>query len=173
MNPFEIPQVFAATGRVYAALLLGWAAAGKLRDPAGFEGVLAGFRLLPRAALSLAARGLPWLEAAAALLLVTPGVAGKIGVFGAAGLLGVFGAAVAVNLARGRRMLDCGCGGPPRPAGPALAMHNLLLAAALLATPLAPPAGAAVLALAAAAGATAFLLNLAQAELASVAARPA
>lgn len=169
----DLLAVGATCARLYAAVLLGWGAVAKLQDPLGFEGALAGYRLVPPAAVGPFARTLPWLESLAALLLLAPSSASVIGIGAAAGLLGLFGAAVAVNLARGRRVIDCGCGGPPRPAGPGLAAHNLALAALLISTATTPTPGAAGLAVAAATAATAFLLNLAQAQLASAAARQA
>ena len=57
-----------------------------------------------------------------------------------AALLATYAAAVGINLARGRRSIDCGCGGTPRPIQPWLVGRNLVLAAASLA--LLAPVGA-------------------------------
>ena len=53
----------------------------------------------------------------------------------AAAVLVVYGAAIAVNLARGRRHIDCGCAGPAvrRPISGWLVARNAALAAAALA----------------------------------------
>ena len=53
----------------------------------------------------------------------------------AAAVLAVYGAAIAVNLARGRRHIDCGCVGPAvrRPISGWLVARNAALAAAALA----------------------------------------
>lgn len=119
------------------AALFGVAAVHKLADRRHFDGIVLDYRLLPpRLALRLA-RGLPWLELAVALgLLGGTTVAALVG----AALLAGYGAAMAINLARGRRSIDCGCGGPAQPIGPALVVRNALLVATALTLLL--PAGA-------------------------------
>jgi len=71
---------------------------------------------------------------AAAGALLVPG-ARAAGLLSAATLLVVYGAAVAINLARGRRHIDCGCAGPAgrRPISGALVARNAALAALALA----------------------------------------
>jgi hypothetical protein len=97
--------------RAGLALLLTTSAALKLRDVGGFAGAVAGYRLLPisfaraAAGVFIAAEGL----LAAAVLL--PGLHAPAALC-AAGLLGLYTFAIAWNLARGRRDIDCGCGGP-------------------------------------------------------------
>src|SRR5207253_528566 len=73
-------------------------------------------------------------EAAAAGALLVPGTRAT-GLVSAATLLLVYGAAVAINLARGRRDIDCGCAGPAvrRPISGALVARNAALAALALA----------------------------------------
>jgi len=115
------------SGRLALAVLFGRAAVHKLRDRERFDAVLADYRVLPRAAVKAAARGLVAAELATAAALLLPG-AGAAGALGAAGLLAVYSAAIGVNLARGRREIDCGCGGPAeRPLGPGLLARNALL----------------------------------------------
>lgn len=97
--------------RLALAWLLLAAARHKLRDPAGFRNALAGYRLLPERAVSAAARAVPAVEAAAGVGLLVPG-SGAGPALLAAGLLTAYGAAIALNLARGRSAIDCGCGGP-------------------------------------------------------------
>lgn len=127
--------------RYYAALLLAGAAVGKLRRPADTLRAVSAYRVLPDAFVSPAALALPLVELAAALgLVLMPHPAAA---WGAALLFAVFAAAVGVNLARGRRALDCGCGFGHRKIGPDLALHNVVLALLLLAgahqsLPLAP-----------------------------------
>jgi hypothetical protein len=123
--------------RLCLALLLAGAALAKLRDPGGFARALAGYRMLPAAALAPAARALPALELAlAAGLLVLPGR----GAPASAALFALYAAAIAWNLARGRRHIDCGCGGPGGrlPIQPALVARNLALVGAALAAGAAP-----------------------------------
>lgn len=116
------------------ALLLGAAASHKARDPGAFRALLGEYRLLPRRAVGPTALGLAAAEACLALALVVPSARGAAGP-GAAGLLLLYSAAIAINLARGRREIECGCGGPAgRPLGPGLLVRNaMLVAAALLA----------------------------------------
>ena len=106
-----------------------FAAVHKLRDRRHFDGTMLDYRILPaRAALSIA-RFLPGVELALAVgLIAGSGLAALV----AAALLTVYGAAIAINLARGRRSIDCGCGGPAQPLGPGLVVRNALLAAGAL-----------------------------------------
>ena len=126
------------------ALLFAAAAIAKLRQPRDFHGILLAYRLLPPRLVPGVARTLPWVEAllAAGLLAGLP-VAWAL----AAGLLLAYAAAMAINLGRGRREIDCGCGGAPQPLSAWLVGRNLLLGAAALAAWLVPlaqrPLGAA------------------------------
>ena len=89
-----------------------WIAAGlhKLADLAAFARSLEAYDIAPRALLPLLARSLPILELAlAAGLLIAP-TRPAAGLAGALLLMG-YGAAIALNLRRGRRDLDCGCMG--------------------------------------------------------------
>jgi hypothetical protein len=117
------------TVRAALALLFLVAAAHKLRDRAAFRATFAEYRILPEAIGTL----VPLAELAVAGLLLVP-AAGALGAIGAAALLLLYGAAVGVNLARGRRHIDCGCAGPyaRRPIGGGLVVRNALLAAAAL-----------------------------------------
>jgi len=127
--------------RALLALLLAGGALAKLRDLSGFAAAVAGYRLLPAALAGPAAAGFVAAELAlAAGLWLAPRPAG----LGAAALLVLYGAAIAVNLARGRRDIDCGCGGPlgRQSLSEALVLRNLLLACAAMASalPVAPRA---------------------------------
>lgn len=115
--------------RVALAALLAAAGIGKLRDRRRFDGTVLDYRLLPpRLALRLAAP-LPWVELALGVgLLAGVRQAG----LAAALLFGVYGVAMAVNLARGRRLIDCGCGDEPQRLNGWLVLRNVLLAAAAL-----------------------------------------
>jgi hypothetical protein len=129
------------TLRVALAWLLLAAGAHKLRRSAAFQAALADYRLLPARLAAPAARGLAGLELGAGVALLLPPLAGRAAVLAAA-LLALYGAAMAFNLARGRRHIDCGCGAAPRPLGVGLVVRNalLVLAAGLAALPAAPRA---------------------------------
>ena len=138
-----IDPVWSYTLRALLALLLAGTALAKLRDLRGFAGAVAGYRLLPAALAAPAAAGFAAAELVFAAGLWLPGLH-VAAAFGAAALLSLYALAVAVNLARGRRDIDCGCGGPlgRQTLSEALVLRNLLLAGAALATalPVAPRA---------------------------------
>jgi hypothetical protein len=116
------------------ALLFVSAALQKLRALARFAEVLHAYRVLPAAAVQLAVF-VPLLELALALALLLP--ATRLAAAGAgAGLLALYAGAIALNLARGRRDLACGCGGSDeaRPIARWMVVRNLLLAGLLAAT---------------------------------------
>jgi hypothetical protein len=90
------------------ALLLAAAAVHKLRNPAAFAEVFVAYDLIPAAA----ARRLAWLIPAAELcialaLLWLP--LRRMAIFGGVALFAAYGFGLGLNLARGRRDLDCGC----------------------------------------------------------------
>jgi hypothetical protein len=117
-------------------LLLASGAAEKLRDLPRFRAAVAGYALLPERVIGAAATAFALGEAALAAALLAPAAAGvrAIAAFAAAILFAVYGAAIAINLARGRRAIDCGCGGPARvPLSGWLVARNALLVAAALA----------------------------------------
>jgi len=119
--------------RTLLALLFGAAAFHKLRDVRGFREALAAYGLLFAWLVRPAALLLPVVEASVAAALMLPGarVAGPVG---AAALLLLYALAMAVNLARGRYDLDCGCAGPAarRPISGWLVARNVGLAALAL-----------------------------------------
>ena len=114
------------------ALLLGWvlAEAGlhKLREPLRFAGIIDAYRLLPRGAGAWLARPLGVTELLVAAALLVP-VAHRSAAMFAGLLLCVYFVAIAINLARGRRDIDCGCGGAPQPISAALLLRNAILVA--------------------------------------------
>ncbi len=98
-------------GRLALAFLLLWAAVHKLRDIAGFRAAVADYALLPRAAVDPAAVLLIAVELTLGAALLRGGVVTFPAALGTAMLVAVYTAAVAVNLLRGRRHIDCGCTG--------------------------------------------------------------
>jgi hypothetical protein len=97
------------------ALVVLWSASGlhKLRDPGGFAGALAAYALLPQRAVAIVARALPLIEITVAIGLVLR-VSREAAALASALLLGLYAVAIAINLRRGRRELDCGCLGSGR-----------------------------------------------------------
>lgn len=136
------PVVHAALRGALAILLL-HAAAHKLRAPARFAAALAGYRMLPERVVPGAAALVTAGEGLAGLALLVPG-AGAAPALAAAALLSLYAGAIATNLLRGRREIDCGCAGPAarRPLSEGLVVRNALLVAAALvaALPAAPRA---------------------------------
>ena len=114
------------------ALLLLTGAWHKLRAHAEFADALAGYRLVPYALLPACSWLLPGLEALIAAALLVPRSRAPA-VWSGCGLLLAYAGAIAINLGRGRRDLDCGCAGPNqrRPIAWWMVWRNLLLAALL------------------------------------------
>lgn len=125
--------VLLLTLRVFLALLFASAALSKLGAGDEFYGVVRNFRILPDPASRVVAVVLPIAElAVAAGLLIGPTAVPAA--FGAACLLLVFGLALAVNVVRGRRWIDCGCfrNGLKQTVSWSLVARNLVLAGAAL-----------------------------------------
>jgi hypothetical protein len=115
-----------------AALLFLSAALHKWRDRSGFRTALAGYAMLPDSWVPASALAITAVEFAIAIACANPATA-ALGCAAGAALLGIYTAAVAFNLARGRRAIDCGCGGAggERPLSPGLAARNAGLMALL------------------------------------------
>jgi Methylamine utilisation protein MauE len=93
--------------RVLVALVFLTAALGKIRHRLAFQGVVANYRLMPQIAVPAIALLLPPVEVTvAAALLFAPSFWPEAC---AAILLILFAAAMAINIWRGRRHIDCGC----------------------------------------------------------------
>ena len=80
----------------------------KLRDRDGLLTVVKGYRLLPAPAERAVAAPLPFVEVVVGALLIL-GIGGRWPAVAAALLFTAFTTGLTVNLARGRRDLDCGC----------------------------------------------------------------
>lgn len=96
------------TAAATLALVFGAAAYGKFTAWDEFEGVVQNFRVLPRSLVPLVAKLLPPLEAVAAAAILVPALRAAAGGVMAV-LLAVFALGIAINLARGRLDIDCGC----------------------------------------------------------------
>jgi hypothetical protein len=92
---------------LFMAVVFAVAAIGKMREWNAFEGVVANYRLLPAFAVRPVAYLLPPVELAVAGALLSGAAAWPE--IAAAVLLCLFAVAMAVNLLRGRRHIDCGC----------------------------------------------------------------
>jgi hypothetical protein len=105
----ELLAASTVAGRVCVGLVFVLAAPQKAQHWRIFTGVLANYRLLPRALVTPAAALLPPLEMLVGVLLLSAQVR-PFGAWAAIALLSVFAAAMAINLKRGRSEIDCGCG---------------------------------------------------------------
>ncbi len=165
--------VTGVAGAIGSGILLTEAGLAKLRYRDLVPGVIANYRVLPDALVAPFAAILPWLELGLGLGLlasaVTGAVSGNAGLLHwiavpAAALFVVFAIAMAINIRRGRRQIDCGCGRSQlrQPLGWGLVGRNLVLAALVMVHAVVPPAGfvMAEFALALVAGACLFLFTL-------------
>ena len=136
----------ALASRVLGALVFAAAVGGKLRHRRELAGVVANYRLLPQWLAAPTAWMLVGLEFLVALSLVS-GAWLRTGAALAIVLLGGFALAMAINLARGRREIDCGCfqSGLRQRLSAMLVARNLVLAAVLTPLLAAGAAGASAL----------------------------
>jgi hypothetical protein len=104
----SVDPVIAATLRCLLALLFAGAAWHKLADLTAFRIVLHDYRVLPPALVTPATALVVVTEVALALALPWAGAA-PTAPWIAIALLAVYAIAIAINLARGRRTLECGC----------------------------------------------------------------
>jgi hypothetical protein len=120
-------------------LLFGAAAFAKVRSFAMFCAILGEYRILPIRITTAAGAAICCLEFAVAVGLFWPGSRSPAATLGAV-LLIAYAAAITVNLIRGRRDLDCGCGYRPTAISGWMVIRNVVLAAllTLLQMPLSP-----------------------------------
>src|SRR5712692_482521 len=125
--------VIDAALRTALSLLFVAAAAHKLRDLGQFRATLAEYHLLPPRLVPFGAVAVVMMELTLAATLLAPPLR-MSSLVAAAGVLSIYGGAMGVNLARGRRHIDCGCAGPAarRPISALLVARNAVLAAAAL-----------------------------------------
>jgi hypothetical protein len=126
------PSVLLAA-RVLGTLVFAAAVYGKLRHRAEFIGIVANYRLLPQGLVRTVAWLVIGFEAAVVLSLAFDCIL-VWGAALAAALLASFAAAMAINLARGRKAIDCGCFRSTlrQPLSVALVARNLFLGAVIL-----------------------------------------
>jgi hypothetical protein len=118
--------------RVLLALVFLVAGAGKLGAREELEGVIANYRVLPRALAAPISHLLGPLELLIGLALLADPLATPFAEAAAALMLGTFALAMGINLRRGRAHIDCGCfrGTLRQTLRPELVLRNLLLVTA-------------------------------------------
>lgn len=134
----SVLHLAALAAMVFVALLFLRAAWHKAQDYGRFLGFLADYRLVPEALLGVVGRSLMGLEFAVVALLLWPPAA-IYGAMGAFALLGLYALAMAINLIRGRTLIECGCGGAGQPLSWLLVVRNsalMMLCALAMAVPL-------------------------------------
>jgi hypothetical protein len=170
------------TGAIGTGIVLVEAGLAKLRHRELVPGVVANYRLLPHALVAPVAALLPIVELGLGLgLIASVFTGGDLRLLGlpAAALFVVFAGAMAINIRRGRKAIDCGCGRSQlrQPLAWGLVARNCVLAALVALHALPPPSpGKAVapvdIALALVAGTAVFLIFLLFNALAALAASP-
>ncbi|KUR70768.1 methylamine utilization protein MauE [Novosphingobium fuchskuhlense] len=135
-------SVLGLAGTMGVGLVFLQAALAKLRHRDLLAGVISNYRLLPSAMVAPAAVLLAPAELVIAIGLLLGGQA--LAAAASILLLAVFAAAMGINIARGRREIDCGCGRSQlrQPLSWLLVARNLLLAALLVPRLLPNPAPA-------------------------------
>jgi len=112
------------------AALFGWAAAHKLWAREAFVATLAEYHLVPGGLVAVSALLLAAMELATCVMLVWPSTR-SIGGAAGASLLVIYASAIGINLIRGRKDLDCGCGLRPRVIGGWMVARNVIVAVLL------------------------------------------
>ena len=131
MDPAIVDPAISWILRAGLAALMAIAAIHKSSDFGSFVQTLRDYRVLPEALAGWAAALVVALEVSLALALLVPAFA-SLAALACASLLAVYSAAIAANLARGRRHIDCGCMGPSarQPLSGGLLARNAALIAA-------------------------------------------
>ena len=83
----------------------------KCQAPAEFAATLCNYKILPEALIRQCVYLLPVAEIMTGVALLIPAVT-RLAAVAAGALLTAYMLAIGVNLLRGRRNIDCGCGGP-------------------------------------------------------------
>lgn len=128
-----LDPVITSLAALCGALLFGWAAVHKWRGFGEFVASVGEYRLLPAAVVPVAAFVLAAIETIVCALLLCAFDGGwylqSFGALAGAVLLVFYALAMAANLARGRRDLDCGCGIVRKSISASMVVRNLMLAA--------------------------------------------
>jgi hypothetical protein len=127
--------------RLTVAAIFTLAAIHAMREWTAFGGIVEQYRIVPPWLAMFFARILPPLELLAGSALVVPQM-GRTGAMLGLCLMATFTAAIAVNLARGRVSIDCGCGGTNgQKLSMGLALRNLVVMVGLAIAWMAPAKG--------------------------------
>ena len=131
MELIRFDPVFTWILRASLAALFATAAVHKIRDPRTFLHTFSDYEILPPLVTAPGAIVLVVAELSIAVALLIDPDAGRAGL-AAASLLSIYTLAIAVNLLRGRRKIDCGCFGPAhrQPLAGWLVLRNAVLAMA-------------------------------------------
>lgn len=123
-----------AVGAVVGALALVLFAAAwhKLAQAEVFAAALQAYELVPVRAVVAVGRALPLVEAAIGVGVLVP-LTRQPALIAFAALMLLYAGAMGANLLRGRRQIDCGCGGESHPLSWGLVLRNAVLAAVALA----------------------------------------
>jgi len=122
----DIFNLFNLTFLIFTALLFLRAAWHKVADFTEFQGFMADYQLLPERLVPPMAACLVILESSAVVLMLVPATR-NVGLLLAAALLLLYALAIGINLQRGHRRVECGCGGTPQLLSGSLIVRNLLL----------------------------------------------
>jgi Methylamine utilisation protein MauE len=139
-------ETFAFMGALVVRLAVAWifaqSALHALRNLPVHTAIIEQYRLVPEALTAFVAFFVPATMLAVAVGLLVSTTASAAALLGAM-LMAMFSAAIAINLARGRAQIDCGCGGAPgQQLSSGLVVRNVILAALLLCVAFAPYRGA-------------------------------
>ncbi|WP_165857259.1 MauE/DoxX family redox-associated membrane protein [Marinobacter sp. JSM 1782161] len=133
-----VAGLFSLTFLVFTLLLFLRAFTHKLFDFDEFQGFLADYELLPESLVRPAGMALVALEGVTVLALVFA-ASRPIGLFLAIALLALYATAIGINLRRGNRRIECGCGGAPQWLSRSLLVRNGVLGLLALVPLTAPP----------------------------------
>lgn len=107
---YNLTMVFLVLQRLLLGSIFLSSALPKLRHPRIFASIIQAYYLLPKTWLRPLAHTLPWLELVLGLMLLL-GWQTRFAALASGTLLLLFLIAMSINLARGRKDLDCGCSG--------------------------------------------------------------
>jgi uncharacterized membrane protein YphA (DoxX/SURF4 family) len=132
---FPLDPAIVLVARLALGLLFLSTALHKIRALPSFRATLSDYRVIPPPVAAPASLVLVAAELSvgcALLVPLAPGAIQRVALGGALALLLLYSAAIAVNLGRGRRHIDCGCTGPAarQPLSEGLLVRNLALMAA-------------------------------------------
>lgn len=127
--------------RLTVAVIFALAAVHAMREWTVFGGIVEQYRIVPPWLAMFIARILPPLELVAVSALLAP-LMGRTGAMLGLCLMAMFTWAIAINLARGRVSIDCGCGGASgQKLSMGLALRNLVVMVGLAIAWMAPATG--------------------------------